>query len=318
MEFAVCTLSSDEYIKGTQALLYSFLKNNEWFNGDFVVLHGISRCALSQENQQYLKEMYSNVKFVEVKENNYRKLFSYWNGHTAKTKMVGAYKFDMFLLTEYDKILYIDSDCIVNENIESLFKTDINFGAVINDYSFRNNYDTRIKKMTKINTGVMIVEKKSLGKSFYVSLFNTGVKMKLYGDKYGSIDYEVLNERLFSRAITFLPSKFNVLKRTMDVDGSIYHFINKKPWESIVGFEIFGKKWTNIYNKSVEKHIKVEREKKPADVVYEKPKEEKKKRVVITKKVEPVSSTGTAFKMEDFEREYLEFIASLQNEESNN
>jgi lipopolysaccharide biosynthesis glycosyltransferase len=38
MNYALATLTDDNYILGTKILIYSFLKYNPWFTGDIVII----------------------------------------------------------------------------------------------------------------------------------------------------------------------------------------------------------------------------------------------------------------------------------------
>jgi lipopolysaccharide biosynthesis glycosyltransferase len=67
MNFAIATLTDDSYIIGTKILIYSFLKNNPWFDGDICIIYDFLNNIYIED----LKKIYTNIKFVCVNPEKY-------------------------------------------------------------------------------------------------------------------------------------------------------------------------------------------------------------------------------------------------------
>ena len=162
--YAVCTLTDDTYCKLTTAMLKSFIINNKWFCGDIVILD----IGLSQINKQNLSYIYSNIIFKKVNKDSYSalggkvhydtvcKLINYTNSNKNRT-----YKFDVFKLTEYDTVLFLDSDTIINTSLLELF-TRKNSAAVS---MFYGDNDPEV-----LNSGVMLLTGDMLSQTVYDTL----------------------------------------------------------------------------------------------------------------------------------------------------
>ena len=64
--FCLYTAVNDTFIDGALVMLYSFLKNNSWFDGDIIVGYGKEEgCQLSYENREKIANLYYKIKFIE-------------------------------------------------------------------------------------------------------------------------------------------------------------------------------------------------------------------------------------------------------------
>ena len=140
-------LSTDSYLPGVLSLFESIRRTNTKIS-DFVV---IINQEIKKETINRLKESRIIVKIMpkieapqEIKSKN--KLFPHWNNTFDK--------FNIFNLTEYDKVVYLDSDIYVSENIDELFEKP-NMSAVIAGKSYPFN-----KHWNELNSGVMVIEPK--------------------------------------------------------------------------------------------------------------------------------------------------------------
>jgi lipopolysaccharide biosynthesis glycosyltransferase len=146
-----------------------------------------------------------------------------------------AYRFDLFLIKGYEKIVYFDSDIIFQNNIENFISPDIEFGAA------RRTHINQIEGRKGFNAGLMVLDEKYL-------LEDTKTKLlKIYNSQ-PPLDKNVLsrkwvgNEPIFNtyfldKKIAWLPKQINCCtdEITPDVDINVtnLHFIgSKKPWQS--------------------------------------------------------------------------------------
>ncbi len=140
-------LSTDSYLPGVLALFESIRRTNTKIS-DFVV---IINQGIKNETIKKLKASNIIVKIMpkieatqEIKSIN--KSSPNWN-YTFD-------KFNIFNLTEYDKVVYLDSDIYVDSNIDELFEKP-NMSAVIAGKSYPSNENWK-----ELNSGVMVIEPK--------------------------------------------------------------------------------------------------------------------------------------------------------------
>lgn len=246
-------LSTDSYLPGVLALFDSLRKTNTQIS-DFVV---IINQEIKPETINRLKESGIIVKIMpkieapqEIKLKN--KLFPHWNNTFDK--------FNVFGLTEYDKVVYLDSDIYVAENIDELFEKN-NMSAVIAGKSYPFN-----KHWNELNSGVMVIEPregireklinhmyemskkkrvlrkphKQEPKKFFSNISLLKLKDKICKSVQGIGDQDVLEDFFDwkNKPQLHLDEQYNVFsnyadyyKNDLGINPKCYHFIgSKKPW----------------------------------------------------------------------------------------
>ena len=119
---AIYTLFDDNYFDFGATLLYSFFKFNKWFEGEFFVINDDKFCVLSEENRERLKKISPKIKFLDIKNSDYAKLIDNQYNICAFNKKWLSCFFELELFkSDYDKMLWLDSDTIVRDSIEELF-----------------------------------------------------------------------------------------------------------------------------------------------------------------------------------------------------
>ena len=212
---------------------------------------------IKKETINRLKESRIIVKIMpkieapqEIKSKN--KLFPHWNNTFDK--------FNIFNLTEYDKVVYLDSDIYVSENIDELFEKP-NMSAVIAGKSYPFN-----KHWNELNSGVMVIEpkegireelinrmyemskiKRALRKPhkqeykrFFSNISLLKIKDKICKYVQGIGDQDVLEDFFDwkNNPQLHLDEQYNVFsnyadyyKKDLGINPKCYHFIGaKKPW----------------------------------------------------------------------------------------
>lgn len=236
---AVALACDDKYMPYTGALLQSIIENagQDAFY-DIVVMHN----SISENNQRICKELakgYSNVsiRFLDVSRN----FAAYAAVHVDRHLTVETYFRFMIpdLFKEYDKVLYLDCDMVVNDDIAKLFKLDIgdNYVAATRDLDFIASceepergkfYKANILKHIKIDmpenyfqAGVLLFNIPQILKEFDTrKLFEVALSRSWYYH-----DQDVLNY-LFNRHIYYLDQRWNIL--CMLEEGSYRSFLFKE------------------------------------------------------------------------------------------
>lgn len=212
LKIGLVIISNDKYIDNqyTIACIKSFLFHNKWFNGDIIFFEDIyGHFNINEENKQILYQLYDQIRFIQFDYNNYLNLMN--ERFSKNEKLYNACpKFELFKLSEYDKILCIDGDIIFIDNIKELFIKDIHFGATsslmynLNDIKFYqlsdNNNFIKYNDYCNYDSGG----------------FNSGVIY--FGNK------TLLNEKTYNDLINFINNEINDNKQYQFFDQCFLNY----------------------------------------------------------------------------------------------
>ena len=282
---------SNNYVKQCATTIISIIHNS---NKNNLYEFDILSCDLTKENIQkfmQIKNSHNNIKFNFINMNNYieslnlDKLMSIRDGYNYISKETYFRFFIPDIFYNYDKIIYLDADLIVRNDISNLFNNDIEkyyAGAVKDAHMTRMldskknktelhpniNFATYITKFLKLkndnyfNAGVLLLNLNKLRKD--------NIQNKLYEFAYQNSpleyqDQDVLNAVL-GNSIKYLEPNWNVLQGTLFPafikrhnefknaykDAYIFHFISKnKPWIiHHAGAYKYTIEWFNFYKQT--------------------------------------------------------------------
>lgn len=215
----------------------------------------VAHTDLSDDIQQKLEQLSNPQQFrvtcVSLLEKIPQNIKLYQQGRFSPAAFYRFFMPDMFY--GYDKILYLDSDILVQEDVANLFDTPINKNVLGACKCILNkNYKKQITKKLNlnpnfyINSGILLINvhawKKSKVKDAFLEFIQSG-------KHFIAPDQDFLN-MFFENSIYFLPDKWNVrwdvkinpaffdaqdieLTDTLLKKPSIIHFISsKKPWNT--------------------------------------------------------------------------------------
>ena len=184
----VCVLSTDNYLDG--ALILN--ENLRELNSKYELLCVVND-RLSEESIKALHRFGIKTK----------------NTRAIKTNMgIGRWnytfdKLNIFSLVEYDKIVFLDLDLLILENIDHLFEWDSIAAGL--DMPWHDD---------EFNSGVMVIEPN-------MDLYNDMIE-KLYATKYNYTgDQDFLND-YFGKNFIALPLKYNLM-RTLYLDSELLY-----------------------------------------------------------------------------------------------
>lgn len=228
----VTTLCTENYLKGVLVLAESVKK---YCRNEFVVLITDdlpTRCKeiLRRNNIDYIEA--PNVIPNELINDNIKNdaMFSHW-GYTF-------FKLQVFSLTQYDKIVFLDSDMIIKENIDNLFEYP-HMSATIAGKSYPGN-----ESFDELNSGIFVaIPEERITEKLIETIPIVAQKKKVFGDQ------DVLNEYYsdwMSKKELHISENYNVFLMYYDyykkhsVESiKVIHFIGKqKPW-MLNGFSLF-------------------------------------------------------------------------------
>ncbi len=188
MNSYVCVLSTNDYLKGVLVLNHNLKKLFSKYD-----LLCIINETITEETRKILD--YFGIKYKEIKSIEYTNSTGYsWWGHTFD-------KLNIFSLTEYDKLVYLDSDFLILENLDELFK--INGYTMASDIPFNEE---------RFNSAVMVIKPN-------LEIYNTLLKIVDYykeqkNDHAG--DQDIINDYFVDKKIITLGPEYNTM---MILDG---------------------------------------------------------------------------------------------------
>lgn len=122
---AIYTVISDVYFEYGYIMVYSFFKNNPWFDGDFLIINDDKYVILSESNKRRLQKISNRIKFLNLFSEKYKPVLDNQASICGNDKLVCCfYKLEIFRDNKYDKVLYLDSDIVVDGSLEELFKRE--------------------------------------------------------------------------------------------------------------------------------------------------------------------------------------------------
>jgi len=213
---------------------------------------------LNKEMKNLLIESGRNVECVDVSEKYLDIEFEH--EHVSKAAL---FKFNIAeIFSDFDKILYLDSDVLVLDDLSELYKTDIDkkYGAVVKDYHILlRGYKGLDEIQTKdyFNSGVLLMNLEEMRNNHLADIL-TSTKRKISNNSaFSFMDQDVFNI-IYKNKVIFLSVKYNFLncyyeeiekfemqnltKLCCDEIWSVYSCPtilhiggNNKPWKSVMG-----------------------------------------------------------------------------------
>jgi lipopolysaccharide biosynthesis glycosyltransferase len=158
----VCLVSAlnDDFIEYFLVMLHSLKEHNPWFNHEVVILCNKKISPLSKKNRERIRSLYPRVHFREVDEKPYER----FHRDAPKRLWPALLKLDVFLLEDYDRIVFIDSDIVCLGSIKELFtlKVPMAFCPAGRIRELKEKMAGSFRRKVGINSGVMVIGKEHL------------------------------------------------------------------------------------------------------------------------------------------------------------
>lgn len=190
------------------------------------------------------------------------------SNHSEKRYSACLNKLYVWLLTDYEKVCWLDSDMIVMKNIDHLFDLEIEDGHMLAAPGCLCNVFNNPKFITAqlkcpyvcnnniyINSGLFIIKPNP---NIYDLLLQEDYNRPLS-------DQDVFND-FFSSKINMLPPTYNYMSQ-LDLihpevnshDVHIFHFTYDKPWETVgrTSHEKYYKHWRELLKDLNKSHIHI-------------------------------------------------------------
>lgn len=224
----VTLLNSENYLKGVLCLNESLKR----VNSQYPLIVAITR-EISEKSRQILNN--NNIKTVVIekmdvpkciKDKNSKGMFSHWSNTFDKLQI--------FEMTQFEKIVFLDSDMYVRKNIDNLFDCK-NLSAVID-----RREPNVINEWKKLTSGTLVIEpKEGIVEKFVEIMKEISEKRESIGDQDVLQEYdenwgekeELHLDVLYNTFFIYLDYYIKVNGYNLE-DISVIHFILKtKPWE---------------------------------------------------------------------------------------
>lgn len=264
-EISVVYICDEYYVMPTCVSVQSIYENkkNSIYN---IYIIGVE---LSEKSKKLIKSI--KLKNVNIKLFTFDNKYEQLNTTHVSVSKSALFKFDIpWILKDLDKVLYIDSDTVVADDLNELFKTDITdyYAGVVKDltsiYVFKDN--ERVGTSSYFNSGMMLLNLKNLRKD--------NISQKLLEYKLNSSSVKYMDQDCFNvvlaPSIKFLPSEYNYMTSNealyennickCDIGNAvIIHYTPQKPWKQ--EDMPYVKLWDKYFRKSVCKNFKLEKTK---------------------------------------------------------
>ena len=234
----ICFCINDSYVDILKICMFSILENNEDVNINFYIFSSfLSNESKNKLNQ--IQEKFNNCKIVYQVINN--DIFTNFKLNIDYISIETYYRYIIAdILTNIDKILYLDADTIINGNLKDLYDTDIEnyYCAGVKDlYIEKINHKYNIglnNSNTYINAGVLLLNLKKLREDTISKLLFEKTKELEEIIKYQ--DQDIINI-VFKNKIKYLDSIYNYAGTNMHKEWKkhkhaiIIHYTGpQKPW----------------------------------------------------------------------------------------
>lgn len=239
--FAFCADKS--YKKGLDLLLKTLIFHNPFVKKFDLLL-------LTDDIVEYKNLKILNCSDIEV------------DTHVPRFKKT-FYKLKLFSLTQYDRVVFIDSDVICLGDISLLISKDLE------DYEICAAKDYGIKLNDNIiNSGVMVINKSTMSNKTYqemIDLTKINFDKNAKDNNGNGSDQFIINEYFKNnKKIYYLDIKYNTLKRIFlhhkklwnktEKDVRLLHFVGNKPWNKDnkeLDYFSLNKKWNDLRKKFI-------------------------------------------------------------------
>ena len=210
------------------------------------VIHDRDRAPLSDESRKIIRDLCTNVEFLEINPDDFSRVFDYAANvlQTPERLLPAFYILQALKLKGFERVICLDSDMIITGSLEELVTLPIDFGAV-------RAFDARIgQPRSFVNTGVMVFSDR------YLAAFDADSIVSVVAERRptpgsGKADQALINMVFKNDQIQYLPRRFNYTKREVMVDAAaagydltvdgikdflrdndvrVLHFIGEKPW----------------------------------------------------------------------------------------
>ncbi|TXJ55897.1 glycosyltransferase family 8 protein [Brachyspira aalborgi] len=256
-EVVIAYITDDNYVMPTIVSITSAIMNKNESSIYKIFIIGVS---INNENKKIIEEFISKNINDKIYLNimHFNQHYNFDDSHPYVTS-AAIFKFDIAnILSDYDKVLYIDCDTIILKDLTELFEINLNdyYAAVVKDYIVYVLHENLLLGIEDyFNSGVMLLNTKLLRKDNVKELL---LYYKINKDRRHFMDQDCFNY-IFNSKVKFIKPKYNYMRTICDYDRDsldnffecdtsenivILHLVWFKPWdENVVEAKYFYDFW---------------------------------------------------------------------------
>lgn len=258
----------ENYIKHLNVMLVSlFEKTNSKIRVNCIFSDDIKKESL-EKTKNIIKKYENDIEIYMIDE--FREIFD-----ILKNLKIGAhFKYTMYLRLfsdkiiskKIDKILYLDPDIIINDDIKKLYEIDLNnnyLGAIKEDYNGENKRRLFLNKKNYYNSGVLVINLKKMRDNDISTKIEKFIK-NLNFENIIYPDQDIINIFYEENEILTVDPLWNVHNEYLRLnnykvdDFKIVHYTGStKPW-NFTSLHPYRKYYIEYYNKINEEKFKYE------------------------------------------------------------
>ena len=286
--YAVVTICTNSFIPGTMVMIYSYLKYNTWYKGDFIILVE----EITEDMKKFLAYL-PNVKFHKVGQKVLDRAETVTqNDQSGKIFKSHFYSLELFNISGYKKLFYVDSDMVILGNLMELFAIDAPMICVGDSFFYKDQLrDPKTYNLVKpkmwesknkywgdnFNAGLILFDESMATSQNYENLTEM-IRVDGYSSQAMRLQDQMIQNIYFRGQYTLVSSKYNyrlgIAKQEFEKDNIrledaivIHYTARKKPWlfkealsrsinnkNYIKPFMIWQHHWTELLEQLNENH----------------------------------------------------------------
>lgn len=195
MKPALClaTVTSENFVVGTEVLLYSFLKCNPWFDGDIVIIiDTLSDVAKKRLSAFYPVRFQQRQKIAEQKIEKLRTKVP----QLRPDLHLRLLSLEILLLSDYEKVVFLDSDGLCTGDLQDMFEHSSAMAVACDGFGYEDLIDPVLENLNQLP----ISNPARYGKASLKNTFNSGAM---------ALDRVILTELNYS-GVTDLLSDYQI------------------------------------------------------------------------------------------------------------
>ena len=222
----IVSVVNDSFAKYFKIFAKSIINHNPNFEFNWVIFHGKKDGnSLSEESMHLMMNAYKNITFKEIDEKRYIKFES-----QVPSKLFAAlFKFELFLLKGYSKVICLDVDTLCLGDLSYLFDKDFTLAVSLAGGNYKRHVKLKnyFKRKYAWNSGIMVFGKDLLNRSIYNDLMS-------YKGYCETADQTILTEYFKYFPKYLLPFEYNfhatIFNKYIEKSSvKILHFAGPKP-----------------------------------------------------------------------------------------
>lgn len=241
----ICFCIDENYVHQLGAVLYSLIESNHKNNIDiYVLINNVSK--ISQERLGLLIQTIDNfsINFIESQDSEVQKLEA--GGHISSATYI---RFEIpSLLSNLEKVLYLDADIVISDDLSELFNTNIenNYVAAVEN-PFFDRYESlgMSRNDGYFNAGVLLINLslwrerniKNKAINFLSSnklmciMFDQDALNAIFQGKWKKVDIRWNLQTSFIRGRKRLPDLIEQIDNAFLNPAIIHYSSSSKPWD---------------------------------------------------------------------------------------